>query len=141
MKNQIPDIFNIKEVMKKFLIRIDSIGFEMIAGVKQMKDWYKEVGERILCVRLEKGYTREQLAELVSISPKFLYEIETGRKGFSAYVLHNLCASLSVNADYILTGTEKMDGETKLLRTLQQFDGDQMEQMSIILQQVYDLFH
>lgn len=113
----------------------------MVVRKKQMKDWYKEVGERILCVRLEQGYTREQLAELVSISPKFLYEIETGRKGLSAYVLHNLCTALSVNVDYILTGVEKIDGETKLLRTLQQFDGDQMEQMSIILQQVYDLFH
>lgn len=52
---------------------------------------YKEAGERILLVRIMRGYTRETLAERAAISPKFLYEIETGRKGFSAAVLFNLC--------------------------------------------------
>ena len=34
-------------------------------------------GERILMLRSDRGYTREQLAELANISEKFLYEIET----------------------------------------------------------------
>ena len=56
-----------------------------------MTNVYKESGERILLVRVMRGYTRETLAEMASISPKFLYEIETGKKGFSAIVLYNIC--------------------------------------------------
>lgn len=32
----------------------------------------------------------EEFAELVDISPKFLYEVETGLKGFSADTLYRI---------------------------------------------------
>ena len=48
--------------------------------------------------------TREALAELADISTSFLYEIETGKKSFSAYTLKNLSRALNVEADYILLG-------------------------------------
>lgn len=79
---------------------------------------YKEAGERILLMRVMRGYTRESLAELASISPKFLYEIETGKKGFSAIVLYNICKALKVDCDYILSGKEKVDYDQKLLEVL-----------------------
>ena len=44
----------------------------------------KEIGERIAYLRVVNHYTREALAEMVGITPKFLYDIETGKKGFSA---------------------------------------------------------
>jgi len=65
---------------------------------------YKEAGQRIYLIRAIKGYTRESLSERADISPKFLYEIETGRKGFSAVVLFNLCQALDIDCDYILSG-------------------------------------
>ncbi|MDE6627051.1 MAG: helix-turn-helix domain-containing protein [Lachnospiraceae bacterium] len=100
---------------------------------------YKEAGERILLARVMRGYTRECLAELASISPKFLYEIETGRKGFSAIVLYNLCNALKVNSDYILTGTEKVEYDHKLVEILQLFNQSQTERLSVILKQIYEL--
>lgn len=106
-----------------------------------MMDWYKEAGERILLIRVMRGYTRECLAEMASISPKFLYEIETGRKGFSASVLHNLCVALCVDSDYILTGAEKMEYDQKLMETLQLFNQSQTECLSDILKQIYNLFY
>ena len=109
-------------------------------GLVQMMNWYKKAGERILLTRLMRGYTREYLAEQASISPKFLYEIETGRKGFSAGVLHNLCIALDVDSDYILTGAEKMEYDQKLKETLQLFKQNQTECLSEILKQIYDLF-
>ena len=36
------------------------------------------------------------LAELADISPRFLYEIETGRKGFSAEVYYKIGQALDV---------------------------------------------
>ena len=100
---------------------------------------YKEAGERILLTRAMRGYTRESLAEKASISPKFLYEIETGKKGFSAIVLYNLCNALKVDCDYILTGKEKSGYDQKLIEALQLFNPSQTEGISIILKQIYEL--
>ena len=100
---------------------------------------YKEIGERILLVRVMRGYTRECLAEMASISIKFLYEIENGKKGFSAIVLYNLCNALNVDSDYILTGKEKMEYDHNLMEALQLFDQSQTEQLSIILKQIYEM--
>lgn len=84
-------------------------------------DWHKEAGKRLLLIRVKRGYTREYLAQRASISPELLYEIETGRNGFSASVLYRLCAALSVDSDYILTGAEKTEYVQKLVETLQLF--------------------
>lgn len=52
-----------------------------------MNDFYAKAGQRIRNLREVNRYTREKLAELAEISPKFLYEIEVGAKGFSADTL------------------------------------------------------
>ncbi len=62
------------------------------------------VGERIRGLRLERKMTREELAEAAELSTSFLYEIEMGKKGFSAYTLGNLARALGVQTDYILLG-------------------------------------
>ncbi len=49
-----------------------------------MNSFYNDAGARIRRIRELNRYTRDELAELANISPKFLYEIETGQKGFSA---------------------------------------------------------
>lgn len=100
---------------------------------------YKKAGERIYLTRVMRGYTREDLAELAFISPKFLYEIETGRKGFSAVVLYNVCQALKVDCDYIMTGKENVGYDQKLMNTLQLFNKKQTEKISEILKEIYDL--
>ena len=65
---------------------------------------YADAGFRIWQLRYEHQYTREKLAEMANISVKFLYEIETGKKGFSARTLSCLAKSLGVKCDYILNG-------------------------------------
>lgn len=72
-----------------------------------MIEVYIEAGKRIRKTRVMRGYTRKYLAEQADISSKFLYEIENGKKGFSAHVLYNLCNALGVDCDYILTGRER----------------------------------
>lgn len=64
------------------------------------------IGERIRELRELQHYTREALAEKVDISTKFLYEIEVGKKGFSADTLGRLAQALSISCDYILFGEE-----------------------------------
>lgn len=64
------------------------------------------VGERIRELREVQNYTREAFAEKVDISAKFLYEIETGKKGFSADTLSRISVALSVSCDYIMFGED-----------------------------------
>ena len=64
------------------------------------------VGERIKYLRLTRKMTREELAEAAEMSTSFLYEIETGKKSFSAYTLDNLAQALNLTTDYILHGDE-----------------------------------
>ncbi len=61
-----------------------------------------EIGKRIKKLRLQKEYTREYLAECADISAKFLYEVESGKKGCSAYVLYRVAISLGVTVDYFM---------------------------------------
>lgn len=51
--------------------------------------------------------TREQLAEEIDISSKFLYEVETGKYSFNIRILIRLSEIFHVSADYLLFGEDK----------------------------------
>lgn len=51
-----------------------------------MKDINIEIGQRIKNRRKFMKFTREKLAEMIDISPQFLANIESGKKG---YVIFN----------------------------------------------------
>lgn len=63
-----------------------------------------DIGERIKKQRLLNGYSREQLAELVEITPRFCYDLELGLKNMSVNTLCKLAEALHVHADYLLFG-------------------------------------
>ena len=65
------------------------------------------LGFRVREMRKERGYTKEQLAEMAEISTGFLGDIESRKKGVSADTLSKLAAALRVSADYLLYGEEK----------------------------------
>lgn len=68
-----------------------------------MKKEINEVlGSRIKQVRKETGYTREFLAEKISVSTRFLADVETGNVGVSLATLKNIAVVLNVSADYLL---------------------------------------
>ena len=96
-------------------------------------------GERIKVLRRERGYSRIYLADKAGISEKFLYEIELGKKGFSAMTLLNLSEALGVSLDYIMTGTEgkKYDGE--IIDILEKFKPNTLEMVNRILQAAYEI--
>lgn len=74
------------------------------------------IGKRIKGLRLKRKMTREDLSEAADISVSFLYEIETGKKSFSAYTLGNLAKALNVEADYILLGNMVESAHSTLSR-------------------------
>lgn len=68
---------------------------------------YKEMGKRVEQARKEKAYTRERLSELLDITPRFLYDIESGKKGLSVGTLMNISTILDLSVDYLLFGHEQ----------------------------------
>lgn len=64
----------------------------------------KEIGGRIKAERKNLHISQEKLAELVNVSPHYIYEIERGMKAMSLETLINLSEALKLPTDYILFG-------------------------------------
>lgn len=62
------------------------------------------IGARIRSQREYLGYTREQLAEYLGVTPKFCSDIELGAKGMSVPTLCKISKILRLKTDYILFG-------------------------------------
>lgn len=102
-----------------------------------MPEFNKEVGDRIKKIRKKNNYTREQLAEIADISPKFLYEIETGKKGCSSYVLYRITMALDVKSDYLLVGEKASMDKQDLEHLLNLFSREQLTSVLEIIKSVH----
>ena len=83
-------------------------------------------------LRVGRGYSVSELAEAADISTKFLYNIETGKAGFSAKVLFDIANALNVSCDFILTGNVENEIST-IVETIKQFDETEMRYLERIL--------
>ena len=98
-----------------------------------MKEFEVEVGKRIRSLREKSGYSRERLSEMANIGAKFLYEIESGKKGMSAYTLLNISNALSVSCDYLLKGSLKESNYSYILSILSSMDEKNIPDVEKIL--------
>lgn len=64
------------------------------------------MGQRIRTEREALGYTRDQFAEMLGVTPKFCSDIELGVKGVSMETLANISELFAIPTDYILFGTQ-----------------------------------
>ena len=78
-------------------------------------DW-TAIGSRIRKQREYLGYTREQFAELLEVTPKFCSDIELGVKGMSVPTLCKISSTLRLTTDYILFGRAEV--QTPTIRSL-----------------------
>lgn len=81
------------------------------------------IGQRLREKREKAGYTREQMGELCSLSPRFIANIEFGDSTFSLDSLMMVCRVLSCSSDYLLFGSS-VDGDawSETVSKLQQMD-------------------
>lgn len=100
-----------------------------------------EIGKRIKLLRIANNYNREVFAYKVGISTKFLYEIENGKKGFSADILGRIATTLNVSCDFVIHGREyderNVNGD--IATVISKFDDEQMRNLVDILSSVYDI--
>lgn len=59
----------------------------------------KVLGEKIKRVRKERGFTQEQLAEMIDIAPRNMSKIEVGASFVSAETLEKLLVALNVTTE------------------------------------------
>jgi transcriptional regulator with XRE-family HTH domain len=104
-----------------------------------MNNFYDKAGIRIRELREINRYTREEFSELAGISSKFLYEIETGQKGFSADTLYRIAKVLAVPCEYILTGDDQNQYSEEVLNALHLFSNEQTKKIIELLKLVYDI--
>lgn len=67
------------------------------------------IGGRIKAERKRLGISQERLAETVSVSPHYIYEIERGMKTMSLETLINIIEALEISADYLLFGKQQCE--------------------------------
>ena len=63
---------------------------------------YKDIGQRIKAKRIEKGFTQEQLSEMVGIGPSHMSHIESGSTVPSFEVFISIINALGCSADELL---------------------------------------
>ena len=73
-----------------------------------------EIGSRIRTQREYLGYTREQFAELLEVTPKFCSDIELGIKGMCVPTLCRIARVLRLSTDFILFGTLEQNSSSSL---------------------------
>lgn len=80
-----------------------------------MDDAYlQDIGKRIQNRRKQKGYTQEQLADMMNVSVQMISNLERGNKAIRIDNLVNLSKILNVSTDYILTGKETVGDMTNV---------------------------
>ena len=89
-------------------------------GQRKKKDINLLVGQNIRFHREQLHYSREKLAELIGVSPRFLADAELGFVGVSLTTLKRLCQVLGVSADAILW--EQQPTEPTFAETLSHID-------------------
>lgn len=63
----------------------------------------KNIGKRIKLARAKADFTQEQLAEKLSLSPRYISQLERGLAFGSATTIINVCKALNINSDFLFS--------------------------------------
>lgn len=61
----------------------------------------KNIGKKIKLARTKADYTQEQLAEKLSLSPRYISQLERGIAFRSATTIIHVCRALNINSDFL----------------------------------------
>ena len=99
-------------------------------------------GQRIKELRKAKGYTGETFAEKISVSTRFLADIESGAAGVSISTLKNITIILDTSADYLI-GFSNIDDEDlsrqSAIIKINNMDGKYLNYVNTILDCIDDI--
>ena len=67
------------------------------------KKYRKSIGKKIKLARSKTDYTQEKLAEKLSLSARYISQLERGVAFGSATTIVNLCKALNINSDFLFS--------------------------------------
>lgn len=73
----------------------------------------KNIGKKIKLARAKAEYTQEELAEKLSLSPRYISQLERGIAFGSASTIINVCKALNINSDFLFH--DLIDNKTPIL--------------------------
>lgn len=100
------------------------------------KEINEVLGNKIKNLRKSKRITREQLAERVDVSTRFLADVEAGKAGVSLSTLKKLCSVLGTTADYLLGISEYSDAQQQYIEIdnkIKNIDKEQLGNLNRII--------
>ena len=106
-----------------------------------MKEINRILGGRVRERRKALNLTREQLAEKINISVRFMADVEGGVVGVSLSTLKELCRALECSADFLI-GIDECALKSEysiILRKLEQFPAACTQDLEKIIDAVYKL--
>lgn len=71
----------------------------------------KNIGKRIKLARTKTHYTQETLAEKVSLTPRYISQLERGIAFGSATTIVGLCNALNVSSDFFFSDLINIESE------------------------------
>ena len=105
-----------------------------------LKELNITIGGRIRTYRESLGMNREAFSEQVGLSPQFLAEAETGKKGLSAESIYKICSNSEMSADYLVLGKVKREKlKNPLDHVIQEMPGDYSVQYAQVLRAFNDM--
>ena len=67
------------------------------------KKYRKSIGNKIKLARSQTDYTQERLAEKLSLSSRYISQLERGVAFGSATTIVNLCKALNISSDFLFS--------------------------------------
>ena len=92
-------------------------------------------------MRKAKKITREQLAERLDVSTRFLADVESGKAGVSLNTLKKLCSVLGTTADYLLGISDYSDAQRQYIEIdnkIKNINTEQLKYLNTIIDAFYD---
>ncbi len=97
------------------------------------KDFNVQIGERVRLARDAAGFTQEQLAERVGVSPQYVSDLERGVVGLSVPTLRRICLALHISSDSILFGGLAEDEVSEIAEKCRLLPREQLRILSDII--------
>ncbi len=83
---------------------------------EQEKVLRKNIGKKIKLARSKAKYTQEELAERLSLSPRYISQLERGIAFGSATTIINVCKALHINSDFLFN--DSINNKTSILNDI-----------------------
>lgn len=110
------------------------------------KKYRKSIGSKIKIARSQTEYTQEKLAEKLSLSARYISQLERGVAFGSATTIVNLCKALNISSDFLFSDIIKSDSmalnelvSTNFLENYMQLDDYNKEVLNTMAKQLLKL--